>query len=116
MAEKHWNKLEAGALVFDPLVYRAPTLFGRPTRSSPSWYTRSDEWERLRDGASPVELRKSGFMYMYLDGAYWEGLDADQQQGLADTCVVAMDRMNGFRSDTDYTKDFRLLLDIRGCG
>ncbi len=116
MAERHWNRLEPDALVFDPLVYRAPTLLGRPTHSSLSWYTRSDAWEQLRNNASPAALRKAGFTHMYVDRAFWDGLDTDQQRGLGDACVRTIDRMDGIRSETDYTKDFRLLLDIRGCG
>jgi hypothetical protein len=115
VAEDHWNQLEAGALVFDPLVYRAPTVLGRPTRSSPSWYSRSEDWERLRDSANPFELRHAGFAYMYIDGQYWEGLDPKQQERLADACIRQIGRVDGVRSETDYTKDFRLLLDIRAC-
>src|SRR5574340_433772 len=115
MAERQWNRLEPGALVFDPLVYRAPTVLGRPTRSSPSWYERSDSWERLRDAADPNAIRAAGFAYMYIDGQYWEQLSPNQQQALVGDCLTQIDRVDGFRSATDYTKDFRIVLDIRAC-
>jgi hypothetical protein len=115
VAEEQWNQLEAGALVFDPLVFRAPTVLGRPTRSSPSWYARSESWELLRDSADPIALRAAGFSYMYIDGQYWEGLEDAQQDRLGDACVQIVDRVDGVRSQTDFTKDFRLLLDIRAC-
>jgi hypothetical protein len=115
MAERQWNRVQVGAMVFDPLVYRAPTVLGRPTRSSPSWYERSDTWEHLRDAADPKELQAAGFAYMYFDGQYWEQLSGAQQQGLADSCVRQIDRVDGVRSDTDYSKDFRVLLDVRAC-
>ena len=116
MSSRHWNQLEVGALVFDPLVYRAPTVLGRPTRSSLSWYERSDAWEQLRAAADPGELRRAGFGYMYLDGQFWEQLTPEQQRSLAAACVREIDRVDGVRSDTDNSKDFRLLLDIRACG
>lgn len=115
MAEDNWNRLPPGALVFDPLVYRAPTVLGRPTRSSPSWYSRLPEWERLRDAADPVELRSAGFTHMYIDGAFWEGLAPYQQYLLSEPCVVKLDQVAGYRSESDYTKDFRWLLDIESC-
>jgi len=115
MSEGYWNDLAPGELVFDPLVFRAPTVFGRPTRSSPTWYTRSEEWEKLRDSADPYALRSAGFAYMYLDSDYWEQLDAGQQAALGDSCVRQIAQVDGIHSETDYTKDFRRLLDIRAC-
>ena len=38
VSQEYWNKLESRALIFDPVVYRGPTIFGRFTNSSPSWY------------------------------------------------------------------------------
>lgn len=115
IAQEEWNRLEAGELVFDPLIFRAPTVFGRATRSSPTWYTRSQEWEQLRDAADPVELNAAGFGYMYFDGEYWEQLSATQQGRLTGACVRQVLQVDGIRSETDYTKDFRRLLDIRQC-
>jgi hypothetical protein len=115
MYEKYWNKLGTGDLVFDPLVFRAPTVFGRPTRSSPTWYSRSVTWEQLRDAADPRGLRSAGFAYFYFDSGFWEQLDAAEQAALESPCVKQVAEFEGIRSDTDYTKDFRRLLDISGC-
>ena len=116
MAERHWNQLAVGALVFDPLVFRAPTVLGRPTRSSPSWYARSDEWERLRDAASPLELARRQASRTCTStvnsGRAWMKV---RQKALTDGCVRQVDRIDGTRSETDYTKDFRMLLDIQAC-
>ena len=115
MAEEHWNQLEPAQLVFDPLVFRAPTVFGRPTRSSPTWYTRSEEWEKLRDAADPYKLRGAGFAYMYFDSDYWEQLSRVQQTALESPCVKQLWQVDGIHSEADYTKDFRRLLDVRAC-
>jgi hypothetical protein len=52
---------------------------------------------------------------MYLDSDYWEQLDAGQQVALGDSCVRQIAQVEGIQSETDYTKDFRRLLDIRAC-
>jgi hypothetical protein len=115
MTARHWNRLESDVLVFDPVVFRAPTVLGRPTRSSPSWYARTDEWELLQRSADPREIEKAGFGYMYYDGQFWEQLSAEQQAALTQPCVKRVDRTDGVRGETDYTKDFRVLLDIHAC-
>jgi hypothetical protein len=115
VAADHWNQLRPGALVFDPLVFRAPTVFGRPTRSSPTWYTRSEDWELLRDEANPSEIAAAGFDYMYFDREYWDRLTTSQQDALAGECVTRLWQVDGTRSESDYRKDFRRLLDIREC-
>lgn len=115
MADEHWNELPSGALVFDPLVFRAPTVFGRATKSSPSWYSTSSDWEHLKRAANPYELRRAGFDYMYLDADYWEQLSPEQQASLGGPCIQQLWQVEGVHSETDYTKDFRRLLDIRSC-
>lgn len=115
MADELWNSLKPGELVFDPLVFRAPTVFGRPTRSSATWYTRTEDWEKLRESANPHRLRAAGFTYLYFDGDYWEQLSREQQAALTESCVLEVRQVDGFRNEDDYTKDFRRLLDIRAC-
>jgi hypothetical protein len=115
MADQYWNALDPGDLVFDPLVFRAPTVFGRFTRSSPTWYTRSREWEALNQNPNPFDIRAAGFTYLYLDGGYWEELEDQLQRALQDPCVVQVAQVDGIRSKSDYRKDFRRLLDIRAC-
>ena len=115
MAQDHWDELRPDALVFDPVVFRAPTVFGRATKSSPTWYIRSPEWEQLREGADPYELRGAGFAYMYFDSDFWEGLSGEQRAALGAACVKELEQVDGIHSETDYTKDFRRLLDIQAC-
>ena len=43
----YWNRLEPDALVFDADVFRAPTLFGRKTDASASWYNQKPEFASL---------------------------------------------------------------------
>lgn len=115
MAERYWNRLEGEALVFDPLVFRAPTVFGRPTKSSPTWYTRSDEWVGLVERADPLVISRAGFSYMYFDSDFWESLSPEQQLTFQADCVRQIAQVDGIHGESDYTKDFRRLLDIRGC-
>ena len=57
----------------------------------------------------------SSFAYAYLDRDYWETLDPALQGALSGTCVKELWQVDGVHSDTDYTKDFRRLLDMRSC-
>ena len=115
MAQEYWNNLDAQGEVFDPVVYRAPTVFGRFTNSSPTWYTRFPAWEALRDSPSPAALRAAGFEYAYFDSDYWEGLTPAQRSDFDLPCVRQIAQVDGIHSESDYTKDFRRLLDIGSC-
>jgi hypothetical protein len=115
MAQEYWNKLEPEALIFDPVVYRAPTVFGRFTDSSPSWYVKSSEWQALADAPDPLKIHAVGFDYMYFDSDYWSSLTPGEQ-GLFDaSCVKQVAQVDGIHSEKDFTKDFRRLLSIRNC-
>ncbi len=115
MSQEYWNRLAPATWVFDPVVYRAPTVFGRFTDSSPSWYIRSPDWQVLSDAPDPYKLRAAGFAYMYFDSDYWNGLTSAQQLLFNVTCVKEVAQVNGIHSEKDYTKDFRRLLDIQAC-
>jgi len=115
MSERYWDRLPPGAEIFDPVVYRAPTVFGRFTLSSPSWYTRFPAWEAMRDAPDPFRIRAAGFDYVYFDSDFWEGLSPPQQARFTDPCVHPMAQVDGIHSEHDYTKDFRRLLDVRDC-
>ncbi len=108
-ARDYWNRLEPGALVFDPVPVRAVTIFGRPTRSSSSWYSPLPDWEQLALAPTPASLRAAGFSYAYLDQAHWDELPAASQSALRSACVVEMGEY------TDWTGDYRWLLDLRAC-
>lgn len=115
MSQEYWNQLDPGSLVFDPVVFRAPTVLGRFTNSSPTWYTRSAEWQALNDAPDPVRLRAAGFEYAYFDSDYWESLTPADRSAFAAPCVKQLAQIDGIHSEQDYTKDFRRLLDIRSC-
>lgn len=110
MEQRFWNKLEPGALVFDPDPSRATTLFGRATDSNTTWYETKPEWDQLAAAPVPADLRSHGFSYVYLDQKYWDGLTPETQKSLRDSCVTVLHRTE------DWTHDFRELLDIRKCG
>jgi len=115
MAAQMWNQLEPEALVFDPLVFRAPTVLGRATRSSQTWYTRSPEWEALRDAPNPNDLRRAGFSYAYFDGDSLSQLSPELQRALSGGCVKQVMQVEAFRSLEDNRSEVRQLLDLRGC-
>ena len=115
MSQEYWNRLEPGALVFDPVVYRAPTIFGRFTDSSPSWYTRDPRWEALASAPDPQAIRAAGFHYMYFDKDYWDKLTPAQQSAFLAACVKQVAQVDGIHSEQNYAKDFRRLLDIQNC-
>jgi hypothetical protein len=115
MSQEYWNELDPGAMVFDPVVFRAPTVLGRFTNSSPTWYSRSAQWQGLLAESEPIKIRSAGFAYVYLDSDYWEGLSPAQQAAFGDPCVDQIAQVDGIHGETDYTKDFRRLLDIRAC-
>jgi hypothetical protein len=109
MARAYWNRLEPGALVFDPDPVRAPTLFGRPTDSSFTWYEHKPEWMALRDALDPARLRRAGYSYLYLDNFYWETLASQRQRALEAPCVQLVDEYD------DPQGNFRRLYDLRSC-
>jgi hypothetical protein len=115
MSQEYWNKLNVEAVVFDPVVYRAPTVFGRFTDSSPSWYTKDANWQALVAAPDPRALHAAGFDYMYFDKDYWDGLTQAQQSSLTAPCVKQVAQVDGNHSEQNYAKDFRRLLDISAC-
>lgn len=110
MYKNYWNRLEPAALVFDPDPFRAPTVLGRPTNSSVTWFQKKREWEVLADAPDPVDLRAAGYRYVYLDNKYWDQLPERYQARLNDPCVQVIQVYE------DWKHDWRSLLDIGGCG
>lgn len=115
MAKRYWNTLEPDALIFDPYPTRAVTVFGRYTDSNETWYVPKSEWEALYEAPDPHRLHDAGFDYLYFGIEYWEYIDPPDQAALQDACVRLVDEATGIRSEDDYRKDFRRLLDIRAC-
>ncbi len=115
MSQEYWNKLKPGALIFDPTVYRAPTVFGRFTDSSASWYQDLASWQALASAPDPFKLHAAGFDYMYFDSDYWNSLTPAEQALFNAACVKQVAQVDGIHSEKDYRKDFRRLLEIRNC-
>ena len=114
MSAQEWNKLAPGALVMDRVPYRAVTLFGRMTRSSPTSgpvdFSTYPEWKALIKDPDPVAVAAAGFRYIYLDDSWWEELDSVQRDALDQACVQIVQEM-GDPSSTDW----RRLLDVSRC-
>jgi hypothetical protein len=115
MAQNHWNQLPPKSLIFDPTVYRAPTVFGRFTLSSPSWYAPDPKWEALSKAPTLSGLRAARFDYAYFNKDYWDALTPQEQAGFGAACVKQVDEVDGIHSEHDYARDFRRLLDISKC-
>ncbi|HJS17698.1 MAG TPA: hypothetical protein VJ785_03045 [Anaerolineales bacterium] len=111
----NWNRFEPDALVFDPDPVRGVTILGRYSRSSDNWGGAREEWDQLSAAPDPYDLRAAGFSHVYYGIDYWEGLQPQYQQALSSSCVKTVDRADGFRSEKDYRKDYRILLDISSC-
>jgi hypothetical protein len=110
MLSKFWNKLDADTLVFDPIPYRAPIVFGRPSRSSDNWFERKPEWQVLADDPDPAALLSAGYRYLYLDEIYWNKLTFEQQAAFENSCVSLISEEAHKRLD-----EFRRLYDLSAC-
>ena len=108
MHAQYWNRLEPGAMVFDPVPERATALFGRSTNSSYTWYSYKPEWKTLFKDPDPILLRAAGYRYVYLDSSYWVSIGNVYQESLSGSCVRKIDKVMD-----EYS--FRLLLDIGEC-
>jgi len=113
--ENYWNKLKPGSLVLDPLPYQGPTVFGRPTNSSVTWYVPKPEWQALIANPDPRQIHAQGYDYFYFGIDYWNQLTPGQQAALQQPCVKKLFEVDGIHSLTDYRKDFRRLLDVSEC-
>jgi hypothetical protein len=115
MLADNWNRFAPDALVFDPNPIRGVTVLGRYTRSSENWGGSTAEWKQLQAAPDPYALRAAGYSYLYFGSEYWEQLSPQYQEALSAACVKKVDRVDGIRSEKDYRKDYRLLLDLRAC-
>jgi hypothetical protein len=109
MFKYYWDKLEPGALIFDPSPSRAPTVFGRATDSSLTWFDEKPAWKQLAAAPDPVKLKAAGFDYVYLDNVYWGNLDFASRDRLNSPCVKVIQAYENSMHET------RQLLDIRAC-
>ena len=115
VTDKYWNGLKPGSLVLDPSPYQGPTIFGRATDSSVTWYVTRPEWEALLANPDPRQIHAQGYDYFYFGIDYWSQLTPVQQAVLQQPCVKKLFQVDGIHSPTDYRKDFRRLLDVSAC-
>jgi hypothetical protein len=115
VTNKYWNTLKPGSLVLDPSMYQGPTIFGRATDSSVTWYVPKPEWQALLANPDPHQIRAQGYDYFYFGIDYWSQLTPQQQAALQQSCVKKLFEVDGIHSLTDYRKDFRRLLDVSAC-
>jgi hypothetical protein len=110
MHEDYWNELEPGALIFDMIPSRSPTVFGRFTKAATTWdsYTITEEWDSLALSPDPYKMQAAGFSYFYLDQFDWGAMSTEAKTTFESPCVVVVARYD----DGTY---FRELLDIRNC-
>lgn len=109
MMDKYWNVLDEDATILDANIPRAITLFARTGNSSVDFYNPTEEWQLLIYDPDPVKMAEAGYDYLYYDLEYWKTLTVKEQELLASSCVVPINE------ETEWTGDFRILVDISAC-
>ncbi len=107
-----WDTLPKDALVFDPRVWPAITITGRPTRYGEWLGYPSEAFEALVASPSLQELRLQGYTYVYVPYEWWDTLSPEAQAALQAPCVRLVAES---RSGPEADAHFRRLLDIRAC-
>ncbi len=114
MSGAQWDQLRPDSLILDRIPYRAVTLFGRLTHSSPPSgavdFGTYPEWDALIENPDPVSAARSGYAYIYMEHLWWEELDASQQATYGQPCVILVEEI-----DDPGSGAWRRLLDISGC-
>ena len=109
MMDKYWNKLENNATILDPNIPRAITIFARTGNSSVDFYEPTKEWEKLIYDPDPAAMAQAGYDYLYYDREYWKTLTPKEQKLLTSSCVTTINE------ETEWTGDFRILVDLKTC-
>lgn len=109
MMNAYWDRLEQDALVLDPNIPRAITIFARSGNSSDDFYAPTDAWQQMVYDPDPYEMADAGYDYLYYDLEYWKTLTTAEQDLLTSDCVIPVNE------ETDWTGDFRMLVDIAMC-
>jgi hypothetical protein len=110
MTQDYWDKLPEDAMIFDPVPYRAPVVFGRTNMSSYDYFDLKPEWVALLDNPDAVTLHAAGYDYAYIGRDYWDNLSIEKQATLQAECVVVVKEY-----EQVFPPDFRRLLDLSGC-
>jgi hypothetical protein len=110
MARQYWNALSPAGPVLDVEPYRAPLVFGVPTRSLQALYEPLPTWKNLVDDPDPVRAAGAGYDYIYMSGEWWAGLSAEQRSRLDLPCAETLSQIHEKSSHSS-----RWLVDIRSC-
>jgi hypothetical protein len=109
MERDYWNVLEPDALVFDPIVSRAATIFARGSNANYTWYKSKPEWEKLLASPEPTALAAAGYKYVYFDQKSWDEIPLNIQEKYKNPCVQIVNEIE------DWRHDFRKLMDVSAC-
>jgi hypothetical protein len=111
MSRQHWERLEPGAWVLDPVFpFRPAALFARTTGPAyESVYIETNVFLALMGDPTPQAAAAAGYAYIYLERKTWSEMSAEQKRPYQDGCAILVDETR------DKMGDFRRLYDIRGC-
>jgi hypothetical protein len=114
MSYQGWNRLEAGSQVLDRIPYRAVTLYGHMSHSSPASgpvdFSTYPEWKGLIDNPNPGAAVRSGYDYIYMDNTWWQELTSAQQAALLKGCVKVF-----YETSDPDNENWRRLLNVSAC-
>jgi len=109
--QDYWNRLEPDALIFDPILYRSPVIFGRYTDAGPNWSGEYPEWQDLAEEPDLYKMHAAGFDYIYYDLKYYN----DHKAYLDASCALIVQEYDDYGSTTSLLTDFRRLVNISDC-
>jgi hypothetical protein len=108
-SDLYWDRLPQDAQVLDSIPFRAVTLFGRPARAHRSLYEPYPDWDALIKLPDPVTVAQAGYDYVYMDRAWWKGIDLHLRQAYQEGCPELI------MQNKDRFGDYRRLYDLRAC-
>ena len=109
VSARYWNKLPAGTQVFDPVSYRAVTLFGDAVRANSSIYEPLPEWLALTRNPDPQKIAQAGYDMVYIADSWWLKLSDAQKTAFSQPCV------NTIYEIAPENFYFRRLVDVSQC-
>ena len=109
ISDQYWNTLPADAMVFDPLPYRAVTVFGRAVQGGRTWYEMDPAWFTLYNNPDPAAIHAAGYDYVYVDEEYWNSTTIPVQASMQQGCVKQVESLKL------WPGLIRKLFDVSGC-
>ena len=109
ISRDYWDALPPEAEVFDPLPYRAVTLFGRPVTTHDALRHPLPAFDTLLRDFTPAAAAAYGFDFLYLDGTWYWRLSPEQREAFQLECLALLEEQ------VDDMGDIRRLYDVRSC-